>query len=599
MLFLTALLLSILSPRWTAAQILHIDPPDFVVKHSWGSVPRGWTFHSWPSKSHPLNVYIGYKQSGVDDMISSLYEISDPYHTRYGQHMSKAELASIVKPQAASVEAVASWLREHNVDYGDNITSSSESGWLNIRVSLAEAERMLNTTYARYYHSRSKTYAIRTLAYSLPHDLYSHVDVVAPTTYFGNPQLESGVLKRPFISMSQLSVPQECGMIVTPACLRALYRTSSYIPSATSINQLGVTGYLGQYANDADLQTFLQQFRPDAVGATVAHVQINGGLNNQSDPGLEANVDVQVTEGISFPTPITFYSTGGSPPFLPDPNTPSDTNEPYLDWLTFILSQENIPQTITTSYDDIEQTVPEEYAVKVCNLFAQLGLRGSSLLFASGDFGVGEGDCLTNDGTNRQIFQPVFPASCPFVTAVGGTTGINPEIAVNYSGGGFSRYFPLPSYQSSAVSNFLSEIGSEFSGLFNKQGRGYPDVSAAANGYEVVFSGITGLTGGTSASTPTVAGIISLLNDFRLANEKPALGFLNPLIYAKAISGFNDIILGSNPGCSQPYVVFRHYTLVSTYKASSSGFAARKGWDPVTGLGTPDFLRLQKLIGDV
>lgn len=54
----------------------------------------------------------------------------------------------------------------------------------------------------------------------------------------------------------------------------------------------------------------------------------------------------------------------------------------------------------------------------------------------------------------------------PFVTTVGGTTGINPETAVSFSGGGFSNYFAQPSYQSSAVSTFLTALGSTNSGLF-------------------------------------------------------------------------------------------------------------------------------------
>lgn len=83
MIFLTVLLLSILSSCWTS-QILHNDPPTFKVKHSWRSVPHGWKFHSWPSPNHLLDVYIGYKQSAVDAMISSLYEVSDPSHDRYG-----------------------------------------------------------------------------------------------------------------------------------------------------------------------------------------------------------------------------------------------------------------------------------------------------------------------------------------------------------------------------------------------------------------------------------------------------------------------------------------------------------------------------------
>jgi tripeptidyl-peptidase-1 len=83
---------------------------------------------------------------------------------------------------------------------------------------------------------------------------------------------------------------------------------------------------------------------------------------------------------------------------------------------------------------------------------------------------------------------------------------------------------------------------------------------------------------GTSASSPTVAGIFALLNDYRLSLGKPTLGFINPLIYSNATSGFNDIIEGFNPGCG------------------TDGFSAGFGWDPVTGLGTPDFLKLQRLV---
>lgn len=92
-------------------------------------------------------------------------------------------------------------------------------------------------------------------------------------------------------------------------------------------------------------------------------------------------------------------------------------------------------------------------------------------MFSSGDDGVGAGDCLTNDGKNIKRFQPNFPgaffasrisrcvvmltgwmllfsriASCPFVTTVGGTIRVNPEVAVSFSGGGFSNYFTRPRY---------------------------------------------------------------------------------------------------------------------------------------------------------
>lgn len=108
-------------------------------------------------------------------------------------------------------------------------------------------------------------------------------------------------------------------------------------------------------------------------------------------------------------------STGGSPPYNPDDSTVNNTNEPYLDWVNFILAQESIPQTFTTSYGDDEQSVPKDYADSVCNSFAQLGARGSSVMFSSGDGGVGLGDCKTNDGKNTTQFLPIFPSSCKFL----------------------------------------------------------------------------------------------------------------------------------------------------------------------------------------
>ena len=124
-------------------------------------------------------------------------------------------------------------------------------------------------------------------------------------------------------------------------------------------------------------------------------------------------MDAETILGITWPTPLTAYTTGGSPPYNPDALTLMDTNEPYLTWLQYVLAQSNIPQVISTSYGDDEQTVPYSYATSVCNGFAQLGARGISVLFASGDNGVGPTkDCFTNDGKNTTTFLPAFPGGC-------------------------------------------------------------------------------------------------------------------------------------------------------------------------------------------
>jgi tripeptidyl-peptidase-1 len=116
---------------------------------------------------------------------------------------------------------------------------------------------------------------------------------------------------------------------------------------------------------------------------------------------------------------------------------------------------------------------------KICNGYMALGARGISVLNASGDGGVrGNHDSLSQCTSNT--FIPVFPASCPFVTAVGSTIGVSPERAVNFTGGGFSAIFAQPSYQATVVPEFLATIPSNFAGSFNKAGRGYPDVCPSA-----------------------------------------------------------------------------------------------------------------------
>ncbi|KAG8726739.1 hypothetical protein FRC12_023129 [Ceratobasidium sp. 428] len=175
------------------------------------------------------------------------------------------------------------------------------------------------------------------------------------------------------------------------------------------------------------------------------------------------------------------------------------------------------------------------------------------------------------------MFLPAFPASCPYVTAVGGTHFI-PEVAVAFSGGGFSDYFDRPIYQLVDVPLYLKKLGGTYSGLYNPKGRAYPDIAAQGSHFRVIVGGTDYSIGGTSASAPTVAAIFALLNDARLAKKLPPLGFLNPWLYTLGRFGLNDITQGNNPGCNTP------------------GFNATAGWDPVTGLGTPDFGKLKKIV---
>jgi len=117
-----------------------------------------------------------------------------------------------------------------------------------------------------------------------------------------------------------------------------------------------------------------------------------------------------------------------------------------------------------------------------------------------------------------------------------------------------------------------------YEGLYNPQGRAYPDVAAQGENFKIIYKGEAALISGTSASSPTFAGFVALLNDVRLRNNQPPLGFLNPFIYSNGSAGFNDITVGNAAGCGTP------------------GFNTSVGWDPVTGYGTPNFGKLKDLV---
>src|SRR5204863_7493619 len=125
---------------------------------------------------------------------------------------------------------------------------------------------------------------------------------------------------------------------------------------------------------------------------------------NSTEDSREANLDMQYVTALARNAKVTYYSTGGRGELIPDldqPNVTQNSNEPYLDQLLYLLdlADDKLPHVLTTSYGEAEQSVPATYACSVCNLFAQLGARGVSVIFSSGDSGVGS-SCQTNDGKN-------------------------------------------------------------------------------------------------------------------------------------------------------------------------------------------------------
>lgn len=510
------------------------------------------------------------------------------------------------------------WLEDNGI--GEEALNFSPSrDWISVTLPVRHIESILSAEYHTFQKEDEyeDSFAVRALEWSLPEHLHDHIDCIQPTSsFFGastasqrkqqnqntalgnftNRKRALGRRSMDPLSSRALSTHQVCNASdVTPTCLRTLYGTIDYKIQVPKKNSMSLTNYLGQFNNRSDTSIFLSQYRPDipANAWDFTDASVAGGTNPQTPAtpeqiekgkGKEGNLDIQTMLGIAHPTPLTVYSTLGTPPpFKPDAFRTENNNEPYLIWLQHMLSlpDSQLPKVISTSYGDIEHTLPSAYAHRVCNSFAQLGARGVSLIFGSGDSGVGpDGMCHSNRGDGlpeTAEFLTSFPDACPYVTSVGATMNMDPEEVAfsdekNFvSGGGFSRYFKRPVWQEGPVKAYIDSLGEEHRGMYDSGGAAYPDVSAQGYQYAVIWNGTKHLLSGTSASAPTFASIIVLVNDALIAEGKPALGFLNPWIWemGRRGQGFTDVTHGNSKGCN------------------GTGYPAKTGWDAASGWGTP------------
>ncbi|KAL5365735.1 peptidase S8/S53 domain-containing protein [Aspergillus floccosus] len=513
-----------LSPSVTAT-------PGYVVVEQLDGIPDGWTKGPPAAPSKPMKLRLGIHQENAAAFEQKVIDLSTPGHGTYGRHMQLHEIRDFLRPSDDASNRILSWLREQVPaeaieDHGN---------WITFTVPISQAETLLDTQFYEFHHQKSGSAVTRTLQYSVPEDVYPHVHLIQPTTRFGQFKPQVGVSDLTPVALTAEDLDGNCSTI-TPQCLRELYRINDPNPTPDPRNILGISGFLEEWARYNDFEVFMKRFGPNQEDANFTVDSINGGLNlqNSSQSSSEAALDIQYAASIAYHAQTRFYTTAGRGALVPEvdqPDPDNSDNEPYLEQLHYLvnLTDADLPAVLSTSYGEDEQSLPPSYTEAVCNLFAQLGARGVS-----------------------KRFLPVFPASCPFVTAVGGTYGMNPEKAVSFSSGGFSERFQRPSYQDVSVKEYLRGLGEQWQGLYNREGRAFPDVALQARSFAIVDHGSTLKIGGTSASAPVFAGIVSRLNAARLKQNKPRLGFLNPWLYSLMGKGFTDIVDGGSSGCTDP-----------------------------------------------
>jgi kumamolisin len=286
----------------------------------------------------------------------------------------------------------------------------------------------------------------------------------------------------------------------------------------------------------------------------VSAISVDGASNSPTGsadgPDGEVELDIEMAGAIAPGAKIGVY-------FAPN------TDQGFIDALTTAVHDATLqPSIVSISWGGPENSWTAQARDSLNSACQDAATMGLTVFVASGDDGA-------TDGSSNGALQVDFPSSSPYAIGCGGTTlalsgtSIARETVWNdladgegATGGGVSEVFATPSFQSAA------NVPAAPNGF---KGRGVPDVAAdadPASGYDVLVDGESTVIGGTSAVAPLWAGLLARINQLV---GKPA-GYLNPLLYsASEAATFHEITSGNN-----------------------DGYSAGPGWNPCTGLGTPN-----------
>jgi kumamolisin len=295
----------------------------------------------------------------------------------------------------------------------------------------------------------------------------------------------------------------------------------------------------------------------DGLGLTPPSVRVVGvdGARNSptgdpSSPDTEVMLDLEVATGAANGARLVLYM---------GPNTDAGF---YAAIAAAVRDVEHDPVALSISWGAPESTYPAMTLAAFESVLEEAAHVGMAVFAAAGDQGA-------SDGLDDGLAHVDYPAASPWVTACGGTrleltgTSIASETVWNdlasgggATGGGISRRFDVPAYQSTITLPPNIDPGAG-------PGRGVPDVAANADpdtGYAIVVDGLHTVVGGTSAAAPLWAALLA-----RCIQAGAPRGFLNPKLYAAPqAETFHEITQGSN-----------------------GAYVAGPGWNACCGLGSP------------
>ena len=155
-----------------------------VVHERRATTPRGWSLQRRADPDRTIPLSFALAESNVHNLEAYLLDIADPASPNYGKHWTPARVAETFRPSSDAVDTVREWLTgEGGVDPA-RIRLSKDGGYLDLHVTVAEAESMLGTEYYEYEHKDGTRHIACKDSYHLPEHVAKHVDTVWPTVHF-------------------------------------------------------------------------------------------------------------------------------------------------------------------------------------------------------------------------------------------------------------------------------------------------------------------------------------------------------------------------------------------------------------------------------
>jgi kumamolisin len=381
--------------------------------------------------------------------------------------------------------------------------------------------------------------------------------IMLPSGVAGSVVAVLGLDDRPQAEMHLRHAKSKKGTSYTPVTVADAYGLAASAGAAgvcVALIELG-----GGYAT-ADLSTYFAGLGLP-VPAVVA-VPVDGGANapsgGASGPDGEVMLDIEVVGSVASEARIAVY-------FGPN------TDQGFADAISAAVHDAtNKPAVISISWGGAESTYTAQATAAFEAAFTDAALVGTTVFVAAGDGG-------SSDGATDGMAHVDYPASSPQVVGCGGTRleldggAISSEVVWDdlpnggATGGGVSITFPLPAWQDGVGVPVSANSG-------GGPGRGVPDVAANADpetGYQIRVDGTDTVVGGTSAVAPLYAALAAIA----VSQAGAPLGFINPTLYGIATSAFRDITSGTN-----------------------GAYQAGPGWDPCTGLGSPQAATLIQVL---